>query len=473
VSTTPDAVTPPHDLLEGPSADTPLLAGTRRALAHRLARSQAECRLPSLVGAVAREDRLVWSGAAGTVGGQPPSRDTRYRIGSITKTLTAVLVMRLRDEGRLALQDRLDDHVPGTPLGDRTIASLLSHTSGLQAETTGDWWERTPGGSVEQLRASLTDDVVLHPADRVHHYSNLGYGLLGAVVEHHRGRPWMDAVRDELLAPLEMRHTSYGPVAPHAEGWAVHPWADTVLSEPSSIHDAGAMAPAGQLWASITDLARWGCFLAGDVGDVLDADTLEEMCEPAVVHDEDWTAGHGLGVQVFRRGDRIWVGHGGSMPGFLALLFADREQRAVACVATNATSGIDAVAADMLDLLVTAEPRLPAPWRPARVPHDVLDLLGPWYWGPAPLSLRWREGVLRIEELVGRTRASRFERNDDGTWTGLDGYYRGETLRAVRTPDGAVSHLELATFVFTRTPYAPDAPVPGGVDPRGWAGGDG
>ena len=466
-----EPVTTPHDRLRGPEPDAPLLDATRRGLAHRLARAQAECRLPSVVGAIDREGRLAWTGAAGTVDGRPPTRDTRYRIGSITKTLTAVLVMRLRDEGRLRLEDPLDQHLTGTPLGDRTLASLLSHTSGLQAETTGPWWERTRGGSIADLTDSLDRDVVLHPADRVHHYSNLGYGLLGAVVAHHRQRPWMQVIQEELLDPLEMAHTSYAPEAPHAHGWAVHPWADAVLPEPAAVHDAGAMAPAGQLWASITDLARWGRFLGGDVGDVLDAATLEEMCEPAIVHDDAWTVGHGFGVQLFRSGTRRWVGHGGSMPGFLAMLLVDRDQRVAACVAANATSGLDDVAADMLELVVAAEPRMPTPWSPGEVPDHVLGALGPWYWGPAPLSLRWTDGQLRIVALGGRTRASRFRPAGEDTWIGLDGYYRGETLRMVRDASGAVTHLELATFVFTRTPYDPEAPMPGGVDPDGWGAG--
>lgn len=446
-----------------------LLPGTVRLLGQRLARSQAECRMPSLVGAVVHDGALAWTGAAGTVaGGAAPTEDTAYRIGSITKTLTAVLVMRLRDDGLLRLEDPLEDHVPGTPLGDRTIAALLSHTAGLQAETTGEWWERTAGGSVDELMASLDDHVVLHPPARLHHYSNLGYGLLGAVVERHRQRPWMASIEEELLRPLGMTRTSFGPVAPHADGFAVHPWADVVLPEPAAIHDAGAMAPAGQLWASITDLATWGRFLAGDTGDVLSADTLEEMCEPVVVHDDAWTVGHGLGVQVFRRANRTWVGHGGSMPGFLAQLLVDRADCAAACVAANATSGLDTTAGDLLALLVEHDPRWPDPWVPEQLPEGLLDALGPWYWGPAPLVLEWSGGHLRIEALRGRTRASRFVPAEDGRWVGLDGYYRGETLEIVRRSDGTVSHLALATFVMTRVPYDPDSPVPGGVDPSGW-----
>lgn len=449
-------------------APGPLLPTTVRRLEHRLARSQADGRLPSLVGAVVHDGRLAWTGTAGQVGDEPPTTDTGYRIGSITKTYTAVLVMRLRDEGRIDLADPIGDHVPGTPLGDRTIASLLSHTSGLQAETGGPWWERTAGGTFEELFEALDEEVVRHPQGRVHHYSNLGYAVLGELVQQLRGTTWMQAVQAELLDPLELSRTTYGPAAPHAEGYAVHPWADAVLPEPAAVHDAGAMAPAGQLWASITDLAAWGRFLAGDTGDVLSADTLEEMCEPIALNDPAWTVGHGLGVQVFRRGERRWVGHGGSMPGFLAQLLVDRDEDAAACVAANATAGMDTVAADLLELLVDAEPAFPEPWRPGDVPADVLGALGPWYWGPSSVALRWTDGYLRITALDGRARESRFVRRDDGRWEGLDGYYRGEVLDLVRDDDGQVHHLELATFVFTRTPYDRDAPVPGGVDPEGW-----
>jgi hypothetical protein len=75
-------------------------------------------------------------------------------------------------------------------------------------------------------------------------------------------------------------------------------------------------------------------------------------------------------------------------------------------------------------------------------------------------------GLLHLGPLPGRAgRASRFARRADGTWRGLDGYYAGEVLRI------AADHLDVGTFVFTRTPYDPDAPVPGGVDERGWSAG--
>ena len=101
-------------------------------------------------------------------------------------------------------------------------------------------------------------------------------------------------------------------------------------------------------------------------------------------------------------------------------------------------------------------------WTPSASPVP-LELLGPWFWGPAPYVLRAIPGgMLHLSGLGRPGRASRFRPRPDGTWVGLDGYFAGETLRLGPTA------LDLATFAFTRTPYDPAAPVPGGVDAAGW-----
>jgi len=99
---------------------------------------------PSLVGAVVRDGAPVWCGARSMLAGHEPDASTQYRIGSLTKTFVAVLVMRLRDEGRLDLADPLASYLDAGPAGDATIAQLLSHTAGLASETHGPWWERNP-----------------------------------------------------------------------------------------------------------------------------------------------------------------------------------------------------------------------------------------------------------------------------------------------------------------------------------------
>ncbi|WP_222132126.1 serine hydrolase [Pseudonocardia sp. C8] len=437
-----------------------MLPTTQRTLLARVARAQRDGRVPSLVAGVVRDGELAWHAGRGALPGGADADDVQYRIGSITKTVCAVTVLRLRDEGLLDLDDPLDTHLPGTPFGDRTVGQLLAHLAGAGAESPGLWWERTPGGPLAEL--GLSDDDRVLPAARRFHYSNLGFGLLGELVARRRGRCWTEVARDEVLLPLGMTRTSTRPQDPAAAGHAVHPWADLVLAEPE--HDAGVMAPAGQLWCTARDLARLGAFLLGDTGGVLSPATVEEMTVPAGIDASSpvWAA-YGLGVQVHRVEGATLVGHGGSMPGFLAGLWVDREEGTGALALGNTTAGMDpGLGAGLLADLRAAEPRIVDEWSPEPSPVDPA-LLGPWFWGPSPYVLRAVPGGLLHLSGLGRPgRTSRFRPGPDGTWVGLDGYFAGETLRIA---DG---HLWLATFVFTRTPYDPAAPVPGGVHESGW-----
>jgi hypothetical protein len=165
---------------------------------------------------------------------------------------------------------------------------------------------------------------------------------------------------------------------------------------------------------------------------------------------------------VLRVDGRTLSDHGGSMPGFLAGVFVDRDEQTGAVSLANTTAGLDPLVFGLLADLRTHEPRVVEAWAPSPSPVP-LDCLGPWFWGPSPYVLRAAGGgMLHLGPLPGRIgRASRFA-SRDGAWVGLDGYFAGETLRI------ADDHLDLGTFVFTRTPYDPDAPVPGGVDEGGW-----
>ncbi len=444
-----------------------LLPTTERALLHRVARAQTEGRAPSLAAAVVRDREVAFRHAIET------TTDTQFRIGSLTKTFVAVLIMRLRDEGLLDLGDELQKHLPGTEAGHLTIAQLLTHTSGLASETPGPWWERTPGRLRPDIADLLGADPVKHPPGRRHHYSNPGFALLGAVVESLRGVPWGEALQREILDPLGMNRTSLLPQAPHAKGWAVHPWADVVQAE--VVQETGRMAPAGQLWSTIEDLCLFANLLCWGQEGVLSADTVAQMRVPAVAPEESsWDSAYGLGMATYRANGRWLAGHTGSMPGFLCALWVNSAEGLAAVALTNTTAGlvIGGLAADLLTIAADHEPRIPEPWRPmSDVDDQVLALTGPWYWGPTCFGFRLHaDGQLEASSLANSGFGVRFHPRGDGTWLGLNGYFAGETLRPVYDGDGRLSHLDIGSFVFTREPYDPQAPVPGGLDPRGWQG---
>ncbi|GAB3866820.1 serine hydrolase domain-containing protein [Nocardioides maradonensis] len=443
---------------------TALLDSTAAAALRVVAAAQSDARLPSVSAGIVRDGELVWSAGRGRLvrrgSDTRPDTDTQYKIGSVTKTMTAALVMLARERGRLALSDPLGRFLPDGPYADTTIRSLLSHSGGLTAEPHGTWWERTEGGDLAALVAAHADATpVLEPGAQLH-YSNLGYGLLGAVVEKIWDRPWWEVLQAEVLTPLGMRRTSYQWVEPAAEGFAVDALTGEAHAEP--LPDTGAMAPAGQLWSTVADLATWLTALVDADRSILSAASLAAMATPQSGGPDGTT--WGLGVEIDVVDGTTFIGHGGSMPGFCCNVLVEVDSGIGAVVLSNGAYGLGATAGDLVDLVRAAEPPLPAEWEPTSdVPAAVREIVGTWHWGHAPSVATWDGSQLAVAPPAGPGRRMSFAPQPDGTWLGTSGYLTGETLRVCRREDGAISHLECATFVWTRTPYDPQAPIPGGV----------
>ncbi|MEU8615035.1 serine hydrolase domain-containing protein [Actinoplanes sp. NPDC048791] len=430
-----------------------LLPETGRRVTGIVARAQSAGRAPSVALAVVRDRSLLHFTGAGET--PPPDPKTQYRLGSITKTLTATMVMQLRDEGFFALDDLLYRHLPGTSVGGLTLRQLLGHVSGLQREPDGPWWERSAGGDVDQLLAELADKVA-GPPFRTYHYSNLAYGLLGAVLQRVTGESWTDLVGKRVLDPLGMKRTTYAPVEPYARGYVVHELDDSLHEEPRL--DAGAMAPAGQLWSTVTDMAKWAAFLADPAPAVLSRETVDEMCTPVVIQDDAWTAGHGLGPELMRVGERVYVGHGGSMPGYNSQLAVHRPSRTGVIAFANSYglrgTSIRALALEVLTTVLDHEPVPAEPWRPAPpADPDVAQLCGRWWWmGREYEVLADGPGLVMRQVTAPEKPPWRFVRESRDRWRGTAGMNTGEVLTVLRGPDGAAERLDIATFVFSRDP---------------------
>lgn len=447
----------------------PALDSTARHLRQVLYEEQVSARMPSLVAGVIRNGQQIWWGSRGQAvdrdAAMEPTPDTQYRIGSITKTMTAVLVLQLRDEGLLDLADPVTSHLPDSAFGAVSLRQLLSHAAGLPAEPPGPWWERTSGRSYQELASELRQQSSPLPAGRQYHYSNLAFGLLGEIVARLRRSRWGEAVRASLLEPLGLRRTTYIPEPPAAHGFSVHAFAGTLTDEPA--HDSGAMAAAGQLWSSLGDLGRYAAFLADPDPSVLSPETMREMATLQSGTPEDGiTAGYGLGLRLLNADGRTLVGHTGSMPGFLAGLYVDRERRTAAVCLANGTAGLrcEGLPMDLLKTLQRHEPAVPPAWVPTDALREQIgDVLGLWFWGETALALSFADGELTLA-LPGDSRpAYRFRPAGTDTFVGVAGYHTGETLRVMRNAEGGVHYLECATFIYTRHPYDASAPIPGGV----------
>ncbi|WP_347350062.1 serine hydrolase domain-containing protein [Intrasporangium sp.] len=447
----------------GPSTRTsaePLSTGLAGRLEAGLVAAQRAWRAPGVSAGVVRDGQLAWSGHVGSarlgVPPQPADDDTQFLIGSVTKTFTALAVLSLRDEERLTLDDPLGTFLPHTRHARVPIRQMLAHASGLQREPVGRIWESLEAPGREAFLAGVEQAEQVLPAHHAFHYSNLAYGLLGQIVELVTGQAWEDAVRERVLEPLGMTHTGLTPTAERALGYQVDPYAGTATEEP--VFTLNATAPLGGLWSTVGDMARYAAYVARPDGRVVRPETVEEMCRPIILTDpEGWTGGYGLGFGMGRRGDRVYVGHGGAMPGYLTGLRVRRKDGVGAIVFANCTSGAEplALATDLVDLVLDTEPSLPEPWRPEGPRPDLDPLLGLWWSEGSPITFFVRDGELwsRLTESDALSE-TRYAAEGPDRFRAVEGRERGEMLEVVRADDGAVDRLYFATYAVTRAPLA-------------------
>jgi CubicO group peptidase (beta-lactamase class C family) len=450
----------PSDSNGSTGSTGPLSAALERDLLARVVTAQRSWRAPGVSVGVVRDGALVWSAHVGsarlTPAPVPADDDTQFMIGSVTKTFSALAVMSLRDEGRLSLDDTLDAYVPGSRHGRVPLRQMLAHASGLQREPVGNIWESLEAPEREAFLAGVEEAEQVLPAHHAFHYSNLAYGLLGQVVERVTGRDWELVVRERVLDPLGMTRTGLAPADDRALGYQVDPYAGTAREEP--LFTLNATAPLGGLWSTVADMARYAAYVASPDDRVVSADTVEEMCRPIIMTDVDgWSGAYGLGFGMGRRGERVFVGHGGAMPGFLTGLRVRRKEGIGAVVFANATSGALTLtlATDLVEAVVDAEPSLQAAWVPEVEQPALGELLGLWWSEGSPLTFFVRGGQLwsRLsdDDPLSETR---YAAEGSDRYRAVEGRERGEVLEVVRAADGSVDKLYFATYAVTRAPLA-------------------
>jgi D-alanyl-D-alanine carboxypeptidase len=269
-----------------------------------------------------------WSAAAGS---QEPSSTVpanasgRFRIGSVTKTFVATVVLQLVDEGRLALDDPIARHLPGVvPGGDGiSVRQVLDHTSGLYDYAHERDWSTNRWRGEARFRTYRPQELLdvafatppYFPPGRGWHYSNTNYVVAGLLIERLTGQPYGTAIGDRILRPLQLNHTTVPGTDPHLP----EPHARAVVEvDGTGAVDATAMNPsldwaAGEMISTTSDLNRFLAALLG--GELLSPAALDAMRDTV---DTGQGFRYGLGLQEFELPCGVTVlGHGGELLGYL------------------------------------------------------------------------------------------------------------------------------------------------------------
>ncbi len=312
--------------------------------------------LPGISAIAVQDQEVIWKGAVGMAnieGEVPMSTSTIGSICSISKLFTSVAVMQLYEEGKLRLDDRIEDLLPWYDLnqqfgdsGPITVRSLMTHSSGLPREANYPYWTGPdfPFPSREEIRMALSDQETLYPASTYFQYSNLGLTLLGEIVQEVSGQDYDAYVQENILSPLGLAHTSTSlPEDQYGKGLAfgysaVHRDGER---EKVNLFQANGIKPAAGYSSTVEDLgkfASWNLRLVDTTtAELLLPSTLRNM---HTVHwtDPDFDTHWGLGFSVYKGPDgKKWVGHGGSCPGYRSALMINPSGEKAYAVIINAS----------------------------------------------------------------------------------------------------------------------------------------
>jgi CubicO group peptidase (beta-lactamase class C family) len=310
--------------------------------AEALATDVAEDDVGGIVAGVAVDGDLVWAGAFGWAdreGRIPMGTASISRTGSISKPVTAFLLMRLVDEGVVGLDDPVLRHLPELAglddpeghVGGVTFRLLSSHQSGLireprlQGAASGpiERWE-------EQVLQSIPATSFAHSPGEATLYSNIGYGILGLALSRAAGRPFMELVAEEIFHPLGMTGSTFvvdEELAPRLAAGYVRTQGGAIDgSAPAREHAGrGYKVPNGGVYATVADLARFAASASGTPGlRVLSDPARLEMLTPQAPDAPTRGYGVGFSVQVDEEGRRI-ASHGGSVAGYTAHMVFDPD----------------------------------------------------------------------------------------------------------------------------------------------------
>ncbi|APU39366.1 serine hydrolase domain-containing protein [Streptomyces sp. TN58] len=318
--------------------------------------------LPAALASVTTRDgrtRAYVAGVGDLATGSKVPRDGQVRIGSNTKTFTAVVVLQLVGEGRIGLDDPVDTHLPGLVRGEGidgrhiTVRQLLQHTSGLPNYTKYEDLQPRPYAPRDLVDIALRHEADFAPGARWG-YSNTNYVLAGLIVEEVTGRPLAQEVDRRIIQRLGLRHT-YFPAPGDATIREPHPHGYHRESADGPLRDITEMDPswswaAGQMVSTNSDLNRF--FSALLRGRLLPDAQLAQMRTTVPADYFGRGAGYGLGLvsRPLSCGGVYW-GHGGSFPGYETRGGATEHGRRAAHLAVT-TQPTDKTVTQRLDATV-------------------------------------------------------------------------------------------------------------------------
>ncbi len=305
-----------------------------------------EKKIPGFSIAVAHGDTLVWAqgfGWADLENKVPVTLQSKFRIGSISKSLTSLALGSLLEEKKLMLSDPVRKYVPGFPEKTYpvTIGQLATHTAGIRDYNyrKGEYLSGKHYKTVTESLSIFKDDTLLFRPGTKYSYSTYGYVLLSAAIEAAAGQPFLAYMQEKIFAPLQLTNTvadQPDSIIPHRA--AFYDESDGKIINGYPVNNSNKWAGGGYL-STAPDLVRMGQQLLK--GSFLQPATLALLWSPAKLENGD-TVPYCLGWRTDRDPQqRRYIHHGGSSIGGRAFLLIYPEDRWIVAVTCNLSTNFD------------------------------------------------------------------------------------------------------------------------------------
>ncbi len=313
--------------------------------------------------------KLIWAksyGFSDRENRKEASLDDIYLIASQSKMFTAVAILKLRDEGKLQLDDPVSRRLPGFDIKNSypdappiTIRHLLAHISGVPSEAAFPYWTDFSFPEMKQVLDKLKEQETVYPSETKWKYSNLGYTLAGAIVEAVSGMPYADYIQRNILDPLGMSSTSVTFPEENkqkmARGYGRRlPGQERKLMP---FTDARGIAACGGFSSTVGDMARfasWIFRLRSQTGaEIIKSSTIKEMQRVQWLM-PNWQSGWGLGFGINHTPQRDIVFHGGWVAGYRSNLSMSLDEKVAVIVMQNADDATTLVVDRVFDWVAPA-----------------------------------------------------------------------------------------------------------------------
>ncbi|MCH2083491.1 MAG: beta-lactamase family protein [Saprospiraceae bacterium] len=295
----------------------------------------------SISAAIVHNNKIIWSktfGFTDRITKIEADSNTIYRVGSVTKSFTALLMMQLEEDGILNIEEPIEKYLPEIKKLDGyadstkiTFKQLAAHTSGLEREPQ---LESVFSGGVDEWEQKLLEAIpktsFQSKVGEKYSYSNIGYGILGLALARAANKPYTTLVEEKIFKPLQMENTHFSipkqKLKQLAKGMEGGPFGELNIDTPQKEHlGRGYKVPNGAIYSTPNDLAK---FMMGTMGfyDLLEESKLEVMQKPAIIQNEAWWQSYGLGFRLLRDSILSTAGHTGAISGYTANFMFEKEQ---------------------------------------------------------------------------------------------------------------------------------------------------